>query len=379
MRSFSIDVPADVLSDLNDRLRRTRFSSPTPAVSWAAGIDPAYHRDLVNYWLNEFDWRAREAELNQFPKYLVEIDDLTVHFVWLRGSSQPDDKAPIPIILSHGWPYSFIEMLSLGQMLAEPSRFGGDPNDSFDVVIPSLPGFGFSAARPEPFTSSNVATLWHRLMTKHLGYERFATYGEDVGCGISDRLAADFPESIIGIHATHPPYPPKSQSENLTENEVAFQAWLDEKMAGGKGYSEIQSTKPDTLAASVSDSPAGLAAWIVEKFRAWSDCDGDIERRFSKDQLLTTVMIYWITNSIGTSFRPYFDDHLDTECPAVTVPAGVSVSLSDLGMPREMVERTYKDIRYWNDLPRGGHFVAAEEPGLVAADIREFFRSLRSD
>ncbi|HYI34957.1 MAG TPA: alpha/beta hydrolase, partial [Glaciibacter sp.] len=222
-----------------------------------------------------------------------------------------------------------------------------------------------------------MADILHRLMTERLGYARYGTYGEDVGGHVSDWLAAKHPESVIGIHASHPAYPAAQRRTDLTPGEAAFTEWLTQRWDGESAYSEMQSTKPDTVAAALNDSPAGLAAWIVEKFRGWSDSHGDVETRFRKDQLLTTVMLYWVTGSIGSSFRAYHDGRFESELPLVTVPAGITIGLADQGMPREFAERSYRDIRFWNAIPRGGHFVAAEEPNLLAADLRTFFRALR--
>jgi pimeloyl-ACP methyl ester carboxylesterase len=228
----------------------------------------------------------------------------------------------------------------------------------------------------EPTTGESIAATLHELMTGVLHYDRFLTYGEDIGAGASDWLAATHPDSVLGIHAPHAAFPPKDRRENLAPAEIRFFAWLEEQWEGGNGYSVMQSTRPDTLATGLSDSPAGLAAWIVEKFHAWSDCGGDLESRFTKDQLLNTVMIYWITNSIGTSFRAYYDGKSESPVPFVTVPAGVTVQQHERLYPRETAERTYTDLRFFNTLPRGGHFTAAEEPALVAADIRAFVATL---
>ncbi len=375
---FRIEVPEAELADLRERLARTRFSPATPVDEpWAAGTDPAYLRELVGYWQNGFDWRRREAWLNSFPQFLTTIDGRTVHFVHVRGRGAADGPAPLPLIISHGWPYSFADMLDLVPFLTDPAAHGGSAADAFDVVIPSLPGFGFSDAPSGPFTSEAVADTLHTLMTERLGYSRYGTYGEDVGGHVSDWLAAGHPESVVGIHASHPAYPPARRRDNLAPAEEAFSAWLADRWEGESAYSELQSTKPDTAAAALNDSPAGLAAWIVEKFRGWSDSHGDVEARFSRDELLTTIMLYWVTGSIGTSFRPYRDARHATELPMITAPAGITIGLADEGMPREFAERSYADIRFWNELPRGGHFLAAEEPELVAADLRAFFRSLR--
>ncbi|MCU1442289.1 MAG: putative hydrolase or acyltransferase of alpha/beta superfamily [Cryobacterium sp.] len=375
---FTVAIPEPVLADLHARLARTRFTQPTPGREpWAAGTDPGYLRDLVQHWNTGFDWRAREQWLNSFPQFLTTIGGQSVHYVHVRGRAVAGGPPPLPLVVSHGWPYSYADMLGLVPFLTDPAANGGSAADAFDLVIPSLPGFGFSSVPETPCTAEAVADTFHRLMTEQLGYPRFGTYGEDVGGSVSDWLAAKYPASVLGLHASHPAYPTPSRRADPTAAETTFYAWLEKHWEEGRAYSAIQTTKPDTLAAALVDSPAGLAAWLVEKFRAWSDSGGNLESRFSKDDLLTTIMLYWVTGSIGTSFRAYHDDRYERELPLITVPAGITVSLADRGMPRELAERTYRDIRFWNELPRGGHFVAKEEPALVADDIRTFFHSLR--
>ncbi|HYI32484.1 MAG TPA: epoxide hydrolase, partial [Glaciibacter sp.] len=322
--SFRINVADAVLADLHDRLARTRFIAPTPGQApWAAGMDPAYLRELVGYWIDGFDWRAREAWLNSFPQFLATIEGQTIHYVHVRGRGVQGGPAPMPLIVSHGWPYSFADMLGLVPLLTDPAAHGGSAADAFDVIIPSLPGYGFSDAPSTPCIPETMADILHRLMTERLGYARYGTYGEDVGGHVSDWLAAKHPESVIGIHASHPAYPAARRRTDLTAGEAAFTEWLAQRWDGESAYSEMQRTKPDTVAAALNDSPAGLAAWIVEKFRGWSDSHGDVETRFSKDQLLTTVMLYWVTGSIGSSFRAYHDGRFESELPLVTVPAGI--------------------------------------------------------
>jgi pimeloyl-ACP methyl ester carboxylesterase len=361
MDDFRISVlPAD-LAELHDRLRATRYATAAPGAAWTAGVPPEYLAELVNYWLDDYDWPAQEKRLNGYPQFLAEVSGQTVHFVHRRS----ENAAATPIILSHGWPYTFVEMLPLLDALSD-----------FHVVVPSLPGYGWSALPADgPVPGPSMAEPLHQLMLE-LGYERYLTYGEDVGSGVSDWLAVLHPEAVIGIHAPHPAFPPASRRIDLTPVETEFFEWLEGVWARGSGYSDMQSTRPDTLAAGLSDSPAGLAAWIVEKFREWSDCAGDVERSFSKDQLLTTVMIYWITNTIGTSFRAYYDAESDPPLPLVTVPAAAVAQTHESRYPRELAERTYTDLRSFQVLPRGGHFTAAEAPDLIASDIRAFARSL---
>ena len=364
MKPISIAVSDEELDDLRYRLDHTRYATAAPGEPWAAGVPPQYLRELVDYWRDSYDWRAQEARLNSYAQFVTEIDGNTVHFVH-RPSTNPD---AVPIILSHGWPYTFVEMLPLADELRD-----------FHVVVPSLPGYGFSAVPAEgDVTGTTIAETWHALMAE-LGYDRYLTYGEDVGAGASDWLAALHPESVRGIHAAHAGFPPRELRGKLSEVENDFFVWLAGVWSGGDAYSEIQATRPDTLAAALSDSPAGLAAWIVEKFREWSDCHGDLESSFSKDQLLTTVMVYWITNSIATSFRPYYDDHRAAPLPRVTVPAGITVQQHEHRYPRELADRTYSDVRFFHLLERGGHFTAAEAPDLVAADLRLFVATLAAE
>ncbi len=347
-----MNVPDAAIADLQQRLTRTRYGAPTPG---HAGISPDRLRDIVDYWLHRFDWRAQERRLNAYPQFLT---DDGIHFVHIR-SENPDARA---IVLTHGWPYSFIEMLQLADELTD-----------FHVVVPSLPGYAFSAMRDdEHMTGPVVARRWYELMVRDLGYQQFLTYGEDVGAGVSDWLAASYPESVIGIHAAHAAFPPPERRSDLSPVEEAFFTWLDEVWKGGRGYSEIQSTRPDTLAAGLSDSPAGLAAWVIEKFEEWSDP----RTSFDFDQLLTTVSLYWFTNSIASSMRAYFDSEFDPPLPTIAIPAGVTVQVHEGRYPRELAERTYLDLRYFNTLDRGGHFTAAEAPQLLAHDLRAFVDTL---
>ena len=374
-RPFRIDVPASDVEDLRLRLAHTRYPIQTPSAPWDAGVDLGFLAKLVEEWRGDFDWRAAEARLNAFPQFTALVRGERIHFVHLRAPRSRDASDPIPIVLSHGWPYSFIEMLSLAGFLVNPDSRGGTAQDRFDVVIPSLPGYGYSEPMAEPFVSSAVAERWHELMTSVLGYERYATYGEDVGTWVSDRLAATHPEAVIGLFATHAAFPPEERRENLTAEEHTFIAWLAHKWERGKGYSGQQSTRPDTLAVGLTDSPAGLAAWLVQKFREWSGAD-DIAEWWTTDELLTTISLYWFTGTIGTSFRAYFDDRFEPSMPLVHVPVGVSVQWGERGFPRHYAERTYTDIRFWTQLPRGGHFTAKQTPDLVAAAMRAFFAQL---
>ncbi len=351
---FRIQVEDETLEDLRERLRRTRR-----AASAGKGMAPADLASIVDRWLRH-DWRASEAALNRYPQVLLTVDGRTVHAVH-RRSQTADARA---IVLGHGWPHSFVELLPLADALQD-----------FHVVIPSLPGFLFSAAPPAdvPVDARFLAENAHQVMTE-LGYGRYLTYGEDVSAGASDALAALHPEAVEGIFATHAYFPPAAERSGLGQAERDFFAWLDEVWEGGTAYGHLQATRPDTLAAGLSDSPVGLAAWILEKFREWSDPRS--AWRNDLDAQLTTITLYWATNSIGTSFRPYSDKGDDSPLPPIEVPAGVAVQTHEGRYPRELAERGYRDLRTFGYLDLGGHFAAAENPTGVAAALREFAATL---
>ncbi|MFI6926787.1 epoxide hydrolase family protein [Nonomuraea spiralis] len=372
---FRIEVPDDVLDDLRSRLRNTRFTGPLDPRPWESGTDPAYLRDLVTYWADGFDFRAQEARLNELDHYQAPVQGRNLHFIRIPGTG----RAPMPLLLCHGWPSSFMEMLPLAERLADPARFGGDPDESFDVVIPSMPGFLYSDLPPEPATRGALARMLHPLMTEVLGHERYGAFGGDIGGAAVGWLGALYPDQVLGIHLIHPPAPASLENPPPTPEEQAF---LDAEAAYDArdgGYSEIMLTRPDTIAAALIDSPAGLAAWIVDKLHAWSDCQGDLESRFDRDTLLTIVTLYWVTGSIGTSFKSYYDWHLNPPRPPITVPAAVTLSHepSVADLPRSLAERALTDLRHWNTPARGGHFMPLEEPTQLATDLTTFFHPLR--
>jgi pimeloyl-ACP methyl ester carboxylesterase len=378
---FTVEVPQAALDDLRTRLAHTRWPDEISGAGWNYGTNLAYLKDLVDYWRAGFDWRAQEAAINAFHHFRANIDGLGIHFIHERGHG----PRPMPIIITHGWPSSFFQMLKLVPLLADPARFGGDPADAFDVVVPSVPGYGFSDRPSEPgMISTRIADLWARLMTEGLGYARFAAQGGDIGTGITTRLGLGYPDRLIGIHLTDPAWPYRGPgARELSEAERAYveEAGRWEREEGA--YENIQATRPQTLAYGLNDSPAGLAAWIVEKFRAWSDCEGDVERSFSRDELLTNVTIYWVTETINSSMRLYYESrHNPTpikQGERVEVPCAIALFPKDIDQPpHEWAERTY-NVRRWTLMPRGGHFAALEEPELLAEDIRAFFRPLRTD
>lgn len=378
--AFTLAVPDAAIADLRDRLARTRFPDQAPGEPWAYGTDLAWMRTLVAYWREHFDWRAQEARLNAFPNYKVPLHGIDLHFLHVPGQG-PD---PLPLLLLHGWPGSVFEFLDLIPRLTDPARFGGDPADAFTVVAPSLPGYGLSFAPGQKrFGIEAIADCVADLMTGVLGYRRFAAQGGDWGAFVASRLGHAFADRLIGIHLNLLPLrrDPKMLADPTPEERAylgQLAAWLKEET----GYQWIQGTRPQTLAFALTDSPAGLAAWIGEKFRAWSDCGGDPETVFTKDQLLANISFYWFTGAIGSSFWPYYARmHGPWPIPdgaAIGVPTGYCEFPREiLRPPRSMAERVYTDIRRWSVMPRGGHFAAMEQPEALAGELRAFFRPLR--
>ncbi len=378
VQPFKVAVDDGVMEDLRRRLAGTRWPDEIPASGWDYGSNLAYLKELVEYWRTSFDWRAQEKLINSFNHFRAEVEELNIHFIHERGKG----PNPTPLIITHGWPSSFFEMYKIVPLLADPGSHGGDPADAFDVVAPSLPGFGFSD-RPTQrgMDILRVADLWAKLMTEKLGYLRFGAQGGDIGAGVTSRLGFAHPENLTGIHLTSVTRPTPYLGPGARELSDAEKAHLDQRekwqQAEG-GYSHIQGTKPQTLSYGLNDSPAGLAAWIVEKYRTWSDCGGDVESRFTKDELLTTITIYWITQTISSSTRMYYENQRQVwslkSGERVQVPSGIALFPQEISQPpREWAERSYNVCR-WTEMPRGGHFAALEEPELLAQDIRAFFR-----
>ncbi len=374
---FTIQVSEDVLIDLRQRLARTRWPDELPDTGWDYGTNLSYLPQLVRYWHNSYDWRAQERLLNTFPQFKTEIDGIQLHFLHAKGKG----TYPIPLIISHGWPGSFFEMYKIIGPLTDPASYGGDPADAFDVVVPSLPGYGFSGpTHVRGVTVARMAGVFVSLM-QDLGYERFAAQGGDWGSYITSTLGRSYPDKIIGIHLNMLP------SRSITSQEASNEAerrWHERRAQWSRdetGYSHIQGTRPQTLAYGLNDSPVGLAAWIIEKFRAWSDCHGEIESVFTKDELLTNVMIYWVTQTINSSTRLYYEtSHQRDEIFAVRVevPTGVAVFPAEIPVPpRSLAQRLY-NIQRWTEMKAGGHFAALEQPQALVEDIRVFFRSLRN-
>jgi pimeloyl-ACP methyl ester carboxylesterase len=380
LRPFQIRVPDQVLDDLGDRLARTRFLERGTEPGWAAGVDPNYLRDLVDYWAREFDWRAREVVLNSAPQYVADIGGQDLHFIHVRSTRAAGSTPAPPLILVHGWPSCFVEMLPLAERLSEPERFGSGTYLGYDVVIPSLPGFLYSSRVSGPATRKAMAQTLHVLMSEVLGYRRYAAFGADIGSGVVEWLSVLNPDVVVGIHSIHPPLSSDEATGPLTTAEGEWLNAVATYDESDQGYSEIMRTRPYTVGAALLDSPAGLAAWLVDKFRAWSDCHGQVESRFDRDTLLTIVTLYWVTGCIAESFRPYLDYEHNEPTPKITVPVGVTLSAEPLmtGFPKTLAERACADLRYWSEPGRGGHFMPLEEPDLLSQELRAFLAALAS-
>ena len=364
-RPFQIHVPDADLEDLRGRLRRTRWPQPLDGVGWDYGANIDYVRELCEYWSDSYDWRAQERRLNALPGFMCEVDGVDIHF-WHLKSNMP---GALPLLLIHGWPGSVIEFEGVIERLR---------SQPFDLVIPALPGFGWSGKpRERGWGISRIASAFNTLMTTELGYARYGVQGGDWGGIISSKMAATYPQAIAGAHLNFVIAPPPAQP---SDEDRAAAAQRDLFQAAETGYSNVQGTKPDSLTIAQSDSPAGLAAWVVEKFRTWSDCGGDVQSRFSKDALLTNIMFYWAPNSAASAARIYFEARADPGAfryAKVEVPTAVAVFPAEpWRVPRSWAEPRF-NITRWTEMPRGGHFAAMEEPELLATDIAEFFATVR--
>lgn len=364
------------LGELRARLKATRWAEPWPVEEWAAGTDPTELRRLADYWADGYDWRAHEAAINALPSGFADLDGTPVHYLRYDG----EHPAAPPIVLTNGWPSSILELTALAERLAAPTRYGGAADDAFTVIVPALPGFPFSPQRPTLSRTEQTHDLWHRLMHDELGFEHYAAHGGDLGAGITSRLAESHPEALVGIHLMAVAAPADYDPASLSRQEQAYLDSVEAWQRQEGGYQHQQSTRPLTLAQGLADSPTGLLAWLIEKYRAWSDCDGHLSRRFTDDFLLTQASLYWFTGTISTSFRPYYEyaHGLTRRVERVNVPTALALFPADLSQPpRSWAERTYNVTRY-TQMPRGGHFAAHEEPQLLAHDITEFLRPHRA-
>ena len=379
MNPFEIHVEDSVLDDLIDRIRKTRWPGEIEDSGWDYGSNLQYVRELCEYWQNSFNWREQEAKLNEFANFKADVSGSELHFIYEKGKG----PNPIPLVITHGWPSTFAEMVDIIPRLTDPGSYGGNSSDSFDVIVPSLPGYGYSE---KPSTSGmdvpEIARLWAALVTEVLGYSDFVAQGGDWGAGVTTALGANHADRVKAIHLTMSSTGGDLPSDIiLSEDEKKFlehRNWWQENEGA---YGHIQRTKPQTLAYGLTDSPVGLAAWIVEKWRSWSDCKGDIESRFSKDQLLTHLTIYWATRTIESSIRLYYESGKSGPVvkygDKVAVPTSFAFFPVEISYPpKEWIERFF-NLRRYTKMPSGGHFAATEEPDLLAQDIRESFRFLR--
>ena len=377
---FTMRVPDADIEDLHARLARTRFPDQASGAPWAYGTDVAYLRGLTEYWRDSFDWRAQEARLNQFPQFKVPLHGIDLHYLHVQGKG-PDPK---PLLLLHGWPGSVFEFMDILPRLTDPAAFGGDPADAFTVIAPSLPGYGLSFDPGQKrFSIAEMADCFADLMTQVLGHGKFGVQGGDWGAFVAAALAVRHPDKLVGIHVNllsirPDQLPPANPTPEETRYHDEVAVWQKEET----GYQYIQGTRPQTLAYGLTDSPAGLAAWIVEKFYAWTDNQGDLETAVGRDILLANISLYWFTGAIGSSFWPYYARmHGPWPIPdgsTVDVPVGYAeFPRENRRPPRSIAERMYTDIRQWTVMAKGGHFAALEQPEALARDARDFFRPLR--
>ncbi|MEV6058676.1 epoxide hydrolase family protein [Nocardia asteroides] len=377
---FRIEVDAAELTDLRRRLADTRWPAQQPGAEWSRGVPVAYLRELAEYWRTGYDWRAAEAELNGYPQFVTEIDGQRVHFLHVR-SARPDAT---PLLLTHGWPGSVVEFLDVIGPLTDPGAHGGDPADAFHLVIPSLPGFGFSGpVRESGWDAARIGRAWVELM-RRLGYQRYGAQGGDWGAFITPEVARAGGDRVIGVHVNAAtfgflPSGPVSDADKatMTPAELARLDRLALFKGEGNGYFRIQSTRPQTLSYGLHDSPVGQLAWIVEKFKEWTfPADGLPEAAVDRDRLLTNVMVYWLTGTAGSSAALYYESMHSRSWPSapLTTPTGVAVFAEDLAIRRYAEPNAH--IVHWSEFDRGGHFAAMEAPELLVGDIRAFFRAL---
>jgi epoxide hydrolase len=379
VRPFRIEITDAALDDLAQRLARTRWPSEVAGVGWTRGVPRDYLQELAEYWRTSYDWRRHEAQLNELPQFTTQIDGQNVHFLHVRSP----ERDALPLIMTHGWPGSIVEFLDVIGPLSDPRSHGGDAADAFHLVIPSIPGFGLSGPISEPgWSARRVGGAFAELMSR-LGYERYGAQGGDEGAVVSPDVGRADPDRVVGVHVNAAtvgfmPYPPVDESELAELNDVErrrverIAEFLDDEF----GYAQIQSTRPQTLAYGLNDSPVGQLAWIVEKFQAWAHGSHVPDDAFDRDRLLTNVMLYWLTGTAGSSASIYYEDKHGGGWPQCSgVPTGVAVFAEDISI-RRYAERS-NNVVHWSEFDRGGHFAAMEAPDLLVSDVRDFFRSLR--
>ena len=380
IRPFVINVPDTVLEDLRNRLARTRLPDQIPGTAWDYGTNRDYLEELLDYWQHDFDWRAQERMLNAFDQFKTTIDGLDVHFIHQRS---PHENA-LPLILTHGWPGSFMEFHKIIGPLTDPTAYGGSADDAFHVVAASIPGYGFSdKPTARGYNPERMASVMGKLMER-LGYDRSGTQGGDWGSIISRWQASQHPDRVVGVHINMVTAPPPEGVDDpaagVPPDEMARTLSRQEFFADERGYSNLQGTKPQTLGFGLNDSPAGLAAWIVEKFMTWCDCGDNVENGFTKDELLTNVTLYWVTGTITSSTRIYYESRYTPSSRPIgyiETPVGCAIFPHEIFIPpRAWAEAAY-NVTHWTEMPRGGHFAALEQPELLTEDIRTFFKTVR--
>jgi len=373
---FRIDIPDADLEDLAERLARTRWPDPETPNDWSQGIPLAYTQEITAYWQKQYDWRRAESLLNGFPQFRTEIDGLGIHFLHVRS---PNASA-MPLLVTHGWPGSVMEFHKVISPLTDPASHGGDPADAFHVICPSLPGYGFSDKPTEPgWGVEKIAEVWDVLM-RRLGYDRYLAQGGDWGALVTTMIGVQNKGACQAIHLNMPIAPPDPDTMNdLTPAEQSALAGMKHYQDWDSGYSKQQSTRPQTLGYGLADSPVGQAAWIIEKYGAWMDCDGHPENILSKDELLDNVMIYWLNNAGASSGRLYWESFGNLNTSEVTLPAGLTVFPKEIfRTSRRWADKRFKNIIHWSEQVKGGHFAAFEQPEVFVAEVRASFRSLRS-
>ncbi|MDG1987424.1 MAG: alpha/beta fold hydrolase [Halieaceae bacterium] len=379
IRPFQINIPENELNQLSERLKNTRWPDAETVSSWDQGIPLDYAKSLTNYWINEYDWRRCEKMLNQWPNYMASIDDIDIHFIH-KPSPHPD---ALPIIISHGWPGSVIEFCKVIDALTEPEKYGGEAKDAFSVVVPSLPGYGFSDKPKNPGTSvEKIGRMWGQLM-KRIGYKEYVAQGGDWGAIISQSMAITEVGDCKAIHLNMPIVMPDPETMNeLSEKEQSALAAMNYYNEWDSGYSKQQSTRPQTVAYGLSDSPVGQMSWIIEKFYSWTDCIQEGEKKLesvlTKDELLDNVMIFWLTNSSASSARLYWESFNNPNFDPINTPTGCSQFPKEIFQcSRRWAEKRFSNLIYWNELDRGGHFAAFERPDTFVEELRNCFRSIR--
>lgn len=382
LEEFRVEIPDDALRDLRERLERTRWPDAETVSDWSQGVPLDYIRELCAYWADGYDWRATEARLNALPQFRTTIDGLGIHFIHVR-SRHPD---ALPLVITHGWPGSIVEFLKVIEPLTDPTAHGGTPADAFHVVCPSLPGYGFSDKPEQPgWGVERIAAAWTELMAR-LGYQRYGAQGSDWGTSISASIGQQDPEHVVGIHLTPPLAPPDPATyDDLTERERAALASLQHSAESDSGYYQEHATRPQTIGYALVDSPAALCAWIIEKFWAWTDCDGRIENVLTRDELLDNLMLYWLPRTGASSARLYWESFGQVSewisgptVDTIMAPTGCSIFPKELQRPsRRWAEKRFTDIRYWNEPEKGGHFAAFEQPQLFVHEVRSCFAQLQ--